>query len=546
MVTPKFQELASNVAETASVVYAFGLRHRPPDSEPVRTVKLSGATVAAFPLAQHEFAFVLPNVKFQSAGASWERVFSRPLLSSNRTTITQLGTSEDALDLPQHEFWMTADANSRLELRPFDLATMPRDCGFLYCNSALAYAQQMTERFQWAASLRGKDAAFELKRNALSDENTRTLRALSSNGPFELVELVVDNGSEFAPHEVTLSNLQYSRLRTKEFREELRDMLFENDKQMFDTNTDELPDEPGEWQNETVLALLKDRLQKWNSATNKYDATEEPHFRANQTRLRRTQRETAEDVQSRVLVNRYQTQSDEPEQRSDSENTHAFVCGTASSPRTSTLTKCKLSLFNYTPPPEASPKTLPEIYKRLADVTPDDVTGQRSPLFQRLRVLVASAEVRTLLKEVELAAKNNSMNEFVNRCARDRVLPHLVESIVVLKRVRDLLIQKADDPIHEIFTKASLAIEPYPKFQEALRTKANMLADDVEWIAHGGTIARTSVSISITTSNYGRLARSIPYATPASIDTYTRSLAHALCRLLYNPSPQGVAARFGV
>jgi hypothetical protein len=70
-------------------------------------------------------------------------------------------------------------------------------------------------------------------------------------------------------------------------------------------------------------------------------------------------------------------------------------------------------------------------------------------------------------------------------------------------------------------------------------------ANDANWIKHGGTSSPTSVSITLTTSTYGRLPGSITGATPTSSNDYKYALAAALCRLLYDPSPIDAKAFFG-
>jgi hypothetical protein len=565
--------MTKRVASTASVAYSFCMRHRPGPSEPIRAVKLSGAAMTAFPMALHEFAYMLPNSTFQSAGSAWGSVSYRPTFTSNRTVATRIrGADDNFVDVPPHEFSMTSDANCRLEFRGVDLATIPESCGELYSRTSFAYAQEVTSRFSWAATERTRrELVFDLKRNSMVAPS------------LELSELSTNDWSTFAPHEVSLSNLDYDLLQDGAFRASMLALLPEGERTIFTAGlvSDPLPHDfrgegQGAWENDAVYGTITTRLRKWNDTMKTLDMSEEPHFRRGDSNARK---EDADDRLARVMTEQAQSAlqdaaaaqpqaSTAPEGPSKDETTHAFFRATNIPRNKSTLIRCKVSVIRYkstsqqttSDRADASKLSLLDAYKRTVDQIPDTYMGRgvRTPLLQRLRVLLASPEVRSILKDAIEAALSESgaLNEktvaFVDRCAGARVLPFLVEGIAVMKKVRDddlVASRLRDGPsldgIDKVYEKVVMALGKYPMFLEALQTKMSTDANDAYWIKHGGTSSPTSVSITLTTSNYGLLPGSITGATPTSPNDYKYALAAALCRLLYDPSPVDAKAFFG-
>lgn len=563
-------QMTKTVASTASVVYSFCLRHRPAPSEPIRAVKLSGAAMTAFPMALHEFAYVLPNSTFQSAGSAWDSVSYRPTFTSNRTGVTRIRGADDRfIDVPPHVFSMTADANCRLEFRAVDLATIPEPCGELHSQTSFAYAQEVTSRFSWAATERARrELLFDLKRNSMVAPS------------LELAELSANDGDTFAPHEVSLSSLDYDLLQNDAFRASMLALLPERERTIFTTGSQALPHEfvgdgPSAWENRAVYEMITARLRKWNEAMKTLDMTEEPLFRKGDLKARK---EDADDRLARVMNEQAQrgrqdaTQAQTataPDGPSRDETAHAFFRATNTPRKKSTLIRCKVALIRYkrtstqavSYSADASIRSLFDAYKRVVDQIPDTYigTGVRTPLFQRLRVLLASPEVRSILKDAIEAALSDSgaLNEktvaFVHRCAGARVLPFLVEGIAVMKKVQDDTSMASRlrgmeglklDGLDKVYEKIVMALGNYPVFLEALREKMGTDANDAYWIKHGGTSDPTSVSITLTTSAYGRLPGTIAGATPTSSNDYKYALAAALCRLLYDPSPVDAKAFF--
>ena len=566
-----FGQMTKRVASTASVAYSFCMRHRPAPSEPIRAVKLSGAAMTAFPMALHEFAYMLPNATFHSAGSAWESVSYSPTFTSNRTVVTRIrGADDNFVDVPPHEFSTTSDANCRLEFRGVDLATIPEPCGELYSQTSFAYAQEVTSRFSWAATERTRrELVFDLKRNSMIAPS------------FELVELSTNDGSTFVPQDVSLSNLNYDLLQDGEFRASMLALLPEREQTIFTAGSEQLlldfvGDGHSAWENRAVYEIVTARLRKWNEAMKTFDMTEEPHFRKGDSNARK---EDADDRLARVMTEQAQRArqdaavqpqtSTAPDGSSKDETTHAFFRATSTPRNKSTLIRCKVAIIRYKSASQqtasdrvdASKLSLLDAYKRTVDQIPDTyIGGIRTPLFQRLRVLLASPDVRSILKDAIEAALSDSgaLNEktaaFVDRCAGARVLPFLVEGIAVMKKVRDDervgsrlrdIVGIKLDGIDKVYEKVVMALGRYPVFLEALRTKMATDADDAYWIKHGGTSSPTSVSITLTTSTYGRWPGSITGATPPSSNDYKYALAAALCRLRYDPSPVDAKAFFG-
>lgn len=550
-----FGKMTQDVASTASVAYSFCMRHKPAQDDPVRAVKLSGAAMTAFPMSLHEFAYMLPNSRFQSSGSAREAVSYSPTFTSNRTVTTRVRDGRNELiDVPPHEFSMTSDANCRLEFREVDLATIPNSCGELYSQTAFAYAQEVTSRFSWAATERNsQELVFDLKRNSMVAPS------------LELVELSTTEGS-FAPQEVSLSSLKDVLLHDKAFRESMLSLLPEREQTIFNTESKLLPpnsvnDGHRAWEHDSVCDHIQTRLRNWNEARKTLDMNED-HFRTAKTR-----EENADDRYARVMTEQQARRQSTAAQAQTSiapstkdECVHTFFRATGTPRETSTIIRCKVAIIRYksmsvpTEIANASKLALLDAYKRFVDITPDNYMegGVRTPLFQRLRVLLASPEVRSILKDAIEAvsldlgkAQDPTIYKtaaFVDRCAGARVLPFLVEGIAVMKKVRDdtnagkYILRLKLDRIDKVYETVVMALGKYPKFLDVMQTKNKTDANNPDWIQHGGTSSPISVSITLTTSTYGRLPGSITGATPTSLNDYKYALAAALCRLLYDPS----------
>ena len=551
-----FGKMTQDVASTASVAYSFCMRHKPAQDDPVRAVKLSGVAMTAFPMSLHEFAYMLPNSKFQSSGSAWEGVSYSPTFTSNRTVTTRVRDGRNELiDVPPHEFSMTSDANCRLEFREVDLATIPNSCGELYSQTAFAYAQEVTSRFSWAATERNsRELVFDLKRNSMVAPS------------LELVELSTTEGS-FAPHEVSLSSLKDVLLQDNAFRESMLSLLPEREQSIFNTESKLLPpnfvnDGHRAWENDSVCDHIQNRLCNWNDVRKTLDMKED-HFRTAKTLADNRYARVMTEQQARSQGAAAQAQTSTAPSTKD-ECVHTFFRATGTPRETSTIIGCKVAIIRYkstsvpTEIANASKLALLDAYKRFVDIIPDNSIGSgvRTPLFQRLRVLLASPEVRSILKDaIEAVSLDLGKAQdptiyrtaaFVDRCAGARVLPFLVEGIAVMKKVRDDATLQSNaggdmsilklNRIDKVYEKVVMALGKYPKFLDVMQTKNNTDANNPDWIQHGGTSSPISVSITLTTSTYGKLPGSITGATPTSLNDYKYALAAALCRLLYDPS----------
>jgi hypothetical protein len=578
------------------------MRHEPEDGATAQPVKMSGAAMAAFPIALHEYAYFLPNSSFQSSGAAWTTVLQRPSLKANRTVPSQLimqtASGEDEwVEVPPHSFSMTPDSNCKLEFANMQLSTIPTLSGPLGSQSARLFATELTNRLSWAATERNKTRlVFGLRRNTLQQ------------GTLDLVERLIEPKDDFAPHEVMLAGLNYSALKTKKFRTDLLDTLRANEQNMFLVGSPVLPDTKEwdatyEWELNDVYTMLRERLELWNNRMKDLDRSEAPFFRN-----KRKQKRAKMDATGRQALAAYNGPSDgagqairsaqsaqsaqaaqpDDETAGDATNaagaagapeetTHVFFRSTELPCQASQLIRCKITLLRYTSPtkfPEYTGEVdLVTVFKQLADRLPDTMTGAglRWPLLQRLRVLMAQQAQRDLMKEaVDASAGENfaEMRRFVKRAAQTRVLPHVVEGVAVFKQLYDstdleghleshsssdalrgvhawLKRQSIERAMSELWKTFMKALEVYPRILDRLNEKMKLDPSKPEWIRHGGTRPSVTVSITLTASTYGHTPSSITGATPISTNDYKSALAAALCRILFAPStPTDVSSNF--
>ena len=586
-----FAELCKAVASTASVTYTFCMRHEPEDGATAQPVKMSGAAMAAFPIALHEYAYFLPNSSFQSSGAAWTTVPQRPSLKANRTVPSQLimqtASGEDEwVEVPPHSFSMTPDGNCKLEFANMQLSTIPTLSGPLGSQSARLFATELTDRLSWAATERNKTRlVFGLRRNTLQQ------------GTLDLVERLVEPKDDFAPHEVMLTGLNYSALKTNKFRMDLLDMLRTNEQNMFLVGSPVLPDTKEweamyEWELNDVYTMLRERLKLWNDRMKDLDRSEAPFFR-NKRKQKRAKMDATNrqalaayngpsDGAGQAIRSAQSTQAAQPDGETagdatnaagaagaPDETTHVFFRSTELPCQASQLMRCKITLLRYKAPTKFPEYTgeldLVTVFKQLADRLPDTMTGAglRWPLLQRLRVLMGQQAQRDLMKEaVDASAGENfeEMRRFVKRAAQTRVLPHVVEGVAVFKQLSDsteldghldthsrsfdalrgvhawLKRASTNKAMSELWKTFRTELEAYPRILDRLNEKMQLDPSQPAWIRHGGTRSSVTVSITLSASTYGHTPSSITGATPISTKDYKSALAAALCRILFDPS----------
>ena len=523
----------SVVADTAAVTYTFSLKHVPNTDEPPREVKMSGSSLVEFPMGLHEFAYILPCSKFMSAGAGWEQVLKLPSFSVSRTVATHVHLDAEVLSVPPYELNVGPAGNCTVKFQPFEISSISDADGMLHQRTAFAYIRDLTRRFAWAATERNQRITkFVSKRNSTNGDTLR------------IAQLAIESAESLVPHELTISNLKYSILADPQFRDEVVSMAaYEKESGLFSTTSTPLPAK----ENRTVYTILSERLERWNSAMKTIDMEEEPNFR--DERMKKTTKPDEQDQNDEELV---------------VQHTFFRAINQASRKR-SMLIKCSITLptykdiaYKHAGTSDKSYERIVDAFKRVADYLPDSKFDQgfRTPLFQRMRVLLASAEMRELLGAATKKRNYDEQlhfNAFLKRCIDAKLLPLLIEGIVVLKRVRndDLLKERFartfDEEIHdsflahtgeieEVFKKLLTGLVPYYQFLQGIDKMMRRTPEDPAWIQHGGTTGSKSLTIKLTASPYGSSSTSIPGPTPLNESDFKGALAAAICRLLFDPS----------
>lgn len=575
-----------SIANTASVAYNFSMKHKgAEDSTTGKDIKMSGTTVFAFPMRMQEFAFVLPNSRFASAGATWEEASTRPQLSSNRTTVSCLQDGSEKVPMPVHSFSMTSDGNCTLSIPEIDLLNVPSECHGLYSRSALLYAGEIQRRFVWTATERsGSNNRFELTRS-IPDY---------TNG-LEAQHVGIPSSAAMVPHSISLRELNYTAISSQGFRSWLEQQLGNSkERDMYDRRrgamtpeelqnmrrvdptfredkppTDPLPppteDSVGMWDNEAVQRILSERLRLWNEHA--LDRSEQPMFR---TRNRAQQ--------SRKVA---------AQQPDDGGIQHTFFRPVGGR-RNSQLMRCEIKVHEYKiqgsiaapADKEAQTMTADDFVKflyRLSRIIPDNNRdGIRSPLFQRFRVLMASEETRDLLKLVFVADASSRLSEkstesekkkrqetfskLVHTCAENRALYALAEVTTVLYKFGELvtddspllnkypallwIVQKADERLSSIHDAVARALVPYPKFSAQVQEWMRLDVSSPVWTEYGGTRPPVAVSITITAHGFGYRQNSLLGVSPTNIDVYKPALVACLSRMIFDPVLAGIRSMY--
>jgi len=555
--------LCAMIAEQASVSYNWAWRHVPNADEPPRTVKMSGSSLVEFPMGLHELAYILPNAKFQSTGAGWEHALSKPVFSVGRTVQSVFQHDLETINIPPHRTTVSPDGNCSLKFNPFTILNSPANGGTLHQHTAFAYAKNLTWRFSWAATERNRRTTnFVPKRNSINQGN------------LDVVELDVPTSANFAPHQIILTDLKYQTLRTMKLDNELASVAqHEFTNGIFATKSIELPAGADGWDNSEVYTILKDRLSKWTTTMRLVDADAIGNFRTSGRR----QKVVAWD--ERQDVTRYQPAQEDDADKGEADDAdegeaddatttsdvtrHTFLRAVNPNQRTtSMLLRCTIELSkrvhnDQTDDVDRFSKGMVNAFSMLVYFVPDSNTnkGMRTPLVQRLRVLLGQRRMRSLLNRMaDNGTNKEKLNEFVLKCASARLLHFLIEGIAIFKLVRDdVTIQThlkehfpvlstsfytQTNTVDDLYRNLISALERFPKFLVALRQMDKQKALDPVWIKHGGTPPPVTVSISVTASPHGRYATSIPGATPMSMAAFTAAVGAATCRLLYDPAPR--------
>lgn len=555
--------LCAIIAEQASVTYDWAWRHAPNADEPPRTVKMSGSSLVEFPMGLHELAYILPNANFKSTGAGWEHALSKPVFSVGRTVQSVFQHDLETINIPPHRTTVSPDGNCSLKFNPFTISNSPANSGTLHQHTAFAYAKNLTWRFSWAATERNRRTTnFVPKRNSTNEGN------------LDVVELDVPTSANFAPHQIILTDLKYQTLRKLKRGNELELVAqYEFGKGIFATNSIELPAGADGWDNSEVYTILTDRLLKWTTKMRLVDADAIGNFRTSERR----QKVVAWD--ERQDVTRYQPAQEDDADKGEADDAdegeaddatttsdvtrHTFLRAVNPNQRTtSMLLRCTIELSKRTHNVQTGAvkrfsEGMVNAFRLLVHFVPDSNAdnGVRTPLVQRLRVILGQRRMRSLLNRMaENGTNKEKLKEFVLKCASVRLLHFLIEGIAIFKLVRDDIplrthIQEyfpalntrfytQTKTVDDLYRNLTDALKRFPIFLSVLRQMDTQTALDPVWIKHGGTPPPVTVSITVTASPHGRYATSIPGATPMSMAAFTAAVGAATCRLLYDPAPR--------
>lgn len=520
-----FKNLLFDTASHFTIKYAFVLIQKPSNDEPVKPIKLVGVQSTVWPMAFHEFAYVLPNSAFTSGGSGFLGTFSQPMLTSNRTRSSELRDANDQTHrVPPHTFVLDGDGTGTLEFKHVFTA-LPFT---LFDEAAAAYAKEIASRFQWAANEKlGKSLEFSVVR-----------RTVEGSAP-KIVPL--DNTELFVPHAFQIDEVKLDALDAKAT-DYFFDGLSSLEREMHDTDDE---DEGLEW------GAIIDRLQSWTREAKDND------LKVFQTpKQSNTQPDEMDQDTLLALIAERQRRlelaaagRDEPPAAART-NSHSFYIPAASDHRNteSLLILATITLVEGDKPNTTYQKKFPTFTSvSNLEVFLDDKKFN-DPLFQRFRFLVANDDVKKLVEGLVQSVDDKSIDTFLDNKAYFRSLGILAESVVVFRRVIELY-KKTDpteDPNLERFLKASEAFENV--INKRFSVVAGRYNKRVEWeetsegwIEYGGARSHKRVEIKLSIPAY---ANGVFGMTPATYSPWIRALKAALARLRYNPKPQNIENAF--
>ena len=542
-------ELCRIVADTAAVTYSFHFKHAPNDNEPPRNVKMGGSSLVEFPMGMHEFAYLLPNSIFRSTGASWGKVLAKPVFTINRTLPTYVHLESEVLSVPPYNMDMTFNGDCNVRFRPFDISTVSTSGGILNERTAFAFAMDINRRFGWGATERNRRTTkFGISRYSTFPDGV------------QISDIPIIAETNIAPRNITLSNLKYSMLASNGFRGNVKALAaFEKEKGIFYNSNPALPREASDWDDEGVFEFISKRLGHWNEKMKDIDMKEIPNFRKVAVRDRGGSRRVTKRSEQE------KQQQDQPDNEEPVEGAsgkvateHTFFRAIDQTNRKrSMLIKCYISItkhnhFDNIAEGDKLGEGVVAPFKQISDVLLNSSKGIKLPLFQRLRVLMASVEMRAFIRAA-LHKRNLSARgaeAFVEQCVHSKLLPLRVEGIAVLWKVRNevqlktyvrenvahLFYQQVSDfdPLYNNFVNA---LKQYPKFSAAMNTMIKRQPEDIGWTRHSKTPEPgVSVTIKLAAWPYGSYANSITGPTPGLSSDFKGALGAAVCRLLFDPA----------
>ena len=518
-----FKELLFDTASHFTIKYAFVVAQEPSNDEPVKPIKLVGDQSTVWPMAFHEFAYVLPNSAFTSGGSGFLGTFSQPMLTSNRTRSSELRDANDKTHrVPPHTFVLDGDGTGTLKFKHVFTAE-----DTLFDEAAAAYAKEIASRFQWVANAKlGKSLEFSVVR-----------RTVEGSAP-KIVPL--DNTGLFVPHAFQIDEVKLDALDAKA-KDYFFDGLSELEQEMHDYG----------FVGNLGWAAIKARLKSWTAKAKDKD------LKAFQTpKQSNTQPEMDQDMLLALNAERQRrlqlaaAGQDEPPAAAPT-NSHSFYI-----PVDSLLIFATITLVEGDKPNTTYKKMFPTFTSVSNLQTFLDDKKFNDPLFQRFRFLVANDDVKKLVEDLVKSVDSKSMDTFLDNKAYLRSLGILAESVVVFKRVIELYM-KANDPTEnsndptensnlERFLQASNAFEKvinkrfsvvagrYNERKEWEETSAG-------WIEYGGARSHKRVEIKLSMPAY---ANGVFGMTPATYSPWIRALKAALARLKYNPEPDNINRAF--